>query len=291
MSSPDRDCTADNCTSRHCYDESGWAFLRLRVRPSIAFGTTVDWLLHPNFADPLPHIAQLQWGQTDSNTADDWEDVGLPGVDVFQLTDPTQRAWGHIQRTHYRVKLTTPYAIYYSQPQHCLGDLNPHEWRLYANRLRLWKLQFERTIRGQGGYLLKRRVHGTAPEPEDKVLDWQTDEIIDAQSEITYGTEWIGGYYPPVCCDADLDNFVKFEHIAQNRGTVNDGSRISGVFMAVPMLDSGDIWVSKTNGMRWRVWALQHIEELNGVPIALKAELRLLPFSHIAYRIPVPSGV
>lgn len=282
---------SDECGSGDCVnptEDTSDAFARVRATPSIAFGTTVEWILNPMFTDPEPHMATLQWGQTDSGEATDWEDIGLPVENVFSLEDSEQRAWGHIQRTNYRIKLETPLGIHYSLPVHCLGGLRPREWRLYSNRIRLWKKQFKHTIRGQGGYLLKRKVHGVSPEPEDKIMDWQTDEIIDAQNELTFGTEWIGGYYPAVCCDADLDNFVKFEHIAQNRGTVNDGSRISGAFLSVPMLDSGDIWVSRTSDFRWRIWAVQHIEELNGVPIALKCEMRLLPYSHIAYRIPVP---
>lgn len=288
MEAFNRDCEAEACNQVDC--SPGYPFLRLRVRPSIAFGSVVDWMIHPSFPDAQPHYTQLQWGQTDSNSASDWEDVGLPGEDVFTLTDPEQRAWGHVQRTHYRVKLTTPNSIYYSLPQHTLGDLSPYEWRIMANRMRIWRLQFERTIRGQGGYLLKRKIHGTNPIPSQKILDWQTNEVIDAQNEATFGTEYLGGYYSPVCCNADLDNFVKFEHLAQNRGTVNDASRISGTFLAVPMLDTGDIWVSRASDLRWRIWAVQHIEEINGVPIALKAELRLLPLSHVSYKIQVPSN-
>src|SRR4051812_11253223 len=88
-------------------EDGFWVFNRLRVRPSIAHGTIVDWLLDPSFTDPEPHTFQLQWGQTDSNASEDWEDVGMPVVDAFSITDTEQRAFGDVQRTFYRVRLTT----------------------------------------------------------------------------------------------------------------------------------------------------------------------------------------
>jgi hypothetical protein len=247
---------------------------------------SVEWLLAPNFVDPEPHTYQLQWGQTDSSIADDWEDVGLPADDVFTLEDTTPRAFGHVQRTFYRVKLTTPIGEYISRPQHSLGDLSPREWRLFLNRERIWRVQFERTIRGQTGFLLKRRVHGEKPTAAQKIIDWQTDEIVQAQAEEIFGADFIGGYYPAVCCDADLSNFKKGETLKERRGMTND-TLLKSQMLATPMADSGDIWVSATNDMRWRIWNIDHIEEFNGVPVVISCTLSLVPFSNVVYKIPI----
>jgi hypothetical protein len=281
-----RDCEEASCNQPLCTDSSAWAFARVRVRPTFKGGTVVDWILHPTFTDPEPHTYQLQWGQTDANSADDWVDVGAPAENAFTLTDDTQRAWGHVQRTNYRVKLSTILGEYISRPQHALGDLTPREWRLALNRERIWRVQFERTIRGQPGFLLKRKIHGIRPTPDQKILDWQTDEVIQAQAEETVGAEFIGGYYAPVCCDVDVDNFSKNERLGNSRGMTND-TAVGCEMLAVPMPDAGDVWVSKLNDFRWRIGGIKHLEEFNGVPVVLRAQLTLLPFNHISYTIPV----
>jgi hypothetical protein len=280
------------CGQPVCSDSSSWVFARVRVRPMISQGAVVEWLLNPRFADPAPHIFELQWGQTDISTADDWTNVGLPANDVYSLTDSTQRAWGHTLRQYYRVKLSTPLGEYVSRPVNCLGWLGMYEWRILVNRERIWKKQFIRTIVGEPGWLLKRKIHGQRPTPASKILDYQTNEIIDAQATETMGTEFVGGYYDPVCCPADVSNFAKQEVNRIGRGTVNDSSTTKATFLASPMIDSNDIWVSGQNGMRWLIAGkpgqqISHLEEVNEVPIVLTADISLLPFAHISYKLPV----
>ncbi len=179
---------------------------------------------------------------------------------------------------------------YLSRPMHAFGDLGFREWRLALNRERIWRLQFERTIKGQHGFLLKAKLHGTKATVPQKVLDWQTDEVINAQSEDTFGGEFTGDYgsfYAPVCCMADLSNLAKGERLTPSSGTINPNAQVSGQFLATPMLDSGDIWVSAGGDLRYRIWEINNLEELNGVPIILSAKLRLIPFGNVIYKLPV----
>ncbi len=57
--------------------------------------------------------------------------------------------------------------------------------------------------------------------------------------------------------------------------------------LASPSKDSYDVWVNKKNDLRWALHTIEHLEEYHDIPIVISAELRLLPFSHPAYRITV----
>lgn len=281
----DDDCLPA-CPPHRC--SAANVFGRIRVRPTIQFGTVVEFLLRPEFTQS--YQAVLEVGHTASGTADDWTPVGLPAENATLLVDDTQRVYGKTQWTHYRIRLHTATGDYLSQPQHCWGDLSQRSWRLVLNRERIWRVQLERTVRGQRGFLLKRRLVGARPEPGQGIIDYQTFEVLDPQAAETRGTEFLGGYYRPIpCVYADLSGKARREHQDDGgmRGTVNDLPRVSALFLAVPQLDSYDVWVSANNDFRWAIHTIEHTEELDGVPIVVMAELRLLPFTDPVYSIPL----
>jgi len=251
----------------------------------------VEFLLHPQFSDPGPYTYQLQVGHTGTNLADDWTNVGLPVTgDINHLVDGLKRIYGKTQWTHYRIRLSTPEATYYSDPAHCWGDLPFRFWRLVANRERMYLKQFTTTVRGQEGYLLKRRLVGETPEAGQGVIDYLTGEVVNPQSEETVGTEFVGGYYLPIpCVYVDLGNADRREHLDEGkaRGTINDGLKVAGVALARPAWDSYDVWVSKQNDFRWQIHTISHLEEIEGVPIVVKLEMRLLPFTHPVYKFEI----
>jgi hypothetical protein len=261
-------------------------FMRLQVRPTMQHGTWVEWLLDPSFADPLPHQYQLQVGHTASNLADDWVDVGLSSSNAAALQDDQQRVFGKTQWTHYRVRLQTPLATYYSQPANCWGELSHRDWQLLKARERQWRMQLERTVRGQQGYLLKRRLTGERPEPGRGVIDYGTMEIVNPQAAETLGTDFIGGYYEAIpCISGELTPLARHERLdgGRARGTVNDELQVRATMLAVPQLDTQDVWVDKKKDFRWEIFKIEHAEEIRGVPVVVNAYMRLLPFSHVVY--------
>ena len=88
------------------------------------------WDIIPEFPDPQPWTFQLQVGTTANNAADDWEDVGSPMENSFYAIDGEQRVYGMTNYTHYRVKLVTEAATYYSEPTDGRGIFSPHDWRM-----------------------------------------------------------------------------------------------------------------------------------------------------------------
>jgi hypothetical protein len=280
-----------DCTSTPCALDCDQVFMRLRVRPTMQHGTWVEWLLDPRFADPLPHRYQLQVGHTGSNLSNDWIDVGLPGLNAAVLQDDQQRVFGKTQWTHYRVRLATPLGLYYSRPTHCWGDLNHRDWQLVQARERQWRVQLEKTVRGQQGYLLKRRLTGEQPELGKGVLDYGTMEIVNPQAASTLGTEFVGGYYEPIpCLSGELTPLSRHEQLDAGvaRGTVNDETQVAATMLAVPQLDTQDVWVDKAKDFRWEIFGIKHAEEIRGVPVVVTAHMRLLPFNHVVYSKSIP---
>lgn len=279
----------EDCTSTCLYPaDCSSPFSRVRIRPAILGGTHIEWTLGSNFSDPTPHTFQLQVGTTASATASDWTNVGASANNVTFLIDNVQRIFGKTQWTHYRVVLTTSVDTYVSPAQHCWGDLSFKNWRLLQARTRQWSIALRQTPRGQEGFLLKRKLVGTAPIPvSDNVVDWLTGDINQPDNDDTLGTDFVGGYHLAIpCIYAGLSPLSRRESLdTETRGTVNDDMRVSAVFLAVPQLDSRDVWVDKDSDFRWEVHKIAHVEDIAGVPIVVSAELRLLPFSHPAYKV------
>ena len=147
-----------------------------------------------------------------------------------------------------------------------------------------------RTRMGQNGWLLKRRLTGARPDLGEGILDYLTEEIVNPDAEATFGTEYLGGYYAPIPNSyAELSPMSRREHQDLSaRGTVNDDMRVAARMLAVPQVDSYDIWVDADSDLRWMIHKIQELEAVSGVPVAVAAELRLIPFSHVIYKLPIP---
>jgi len=262
-------------------------FDRVIVSHIIAGPTRILWTLMDGFTDPGPLEFQLQVGTTNSNDSDDWEDVGLPVIDQYSAIDDEQRVWGKTNYTHYRVQLTTPVGVYLSAPESGMGILDRRSWRLARDMARSKKQAMRIGDAGQRGFLLKRRWTG---ENCPVCLDYQTHEVRNPQCETCYGTgKRCGYYYPMSCIWAELSPRAKRTALdnGQSRGTVNDVV-VQAVMLMVDLLDEEDIWVSEKTDDRYFVHQVSHISEMRGVPIVANVELRLIPFTHIAYAIPIP---
>lgn len=269
-----------------CGPSCNWIFSQIRVWPLIAGGTIVEWVLHPNFADPGSYTFQLQFGRTGSAYADDWVNVGAEVVDDYYAIDDRQRVYGKTQWTHYRVLLTTSEATYASAPQHAMGNLSRKDWLLVKELTRLETVRLKKAA-GQLGYLLKRKLFGTAcPD----CLDEQTQEIRNAQCATCYGTGLVGGYYDPVPCfyvELSPKSLRNELDSGESRGTVDDLPRVKGRMINNPQVFSYDVWVDKDTDSRWIIHQIQNAVEVRGVPVVLQAEMRLAPYSHPIYTIEI----
>lgn len=262
-------------------------FDRILISHVIRGGTKVTWELRQEFVDPGPLTFQLQTAAIAGTDPAAWEDVGLAVENQYCAIDPEQRVWGKTQYTHYRVKLTTPLGVYYSDPVLGLGVLDRRSWRLAREIVRQNKVAFRIGPGGQRGYLLKRRWTG---QRCSVCTDLQTSESRDAYCATCYGTGFVCGYYYPMSCVwAELS--PRSRHIeldaSQARGTVHDVV-VQARMLAVDLLSEEDIWVSDKTDDRYYVHAVQSIAELRGVPLVSQVELRPIPYTSPVYTIQIP---
>jgi hypothetical protein len=279
--------TAGDCAPDCGHEAPAAVFERLRTRPLVGGGTRVEWEMDSRFSDPLPYVFQLQVGRTGLAGADDWENVGLSATDTYYLVDDSQRVYGKTQWSYYRVKLVTDEGTYYSAPANCLGDLSFRDWRLSRAIIRQETVRF-RQAAGQEGYLLKQRIAG---DKCDACRDYQTDEVVDAQCELCYGTGFTDGYFDPEgCIWAALEQEVRHEELKGERATVND-IKVGARMLAEPQLNENDVWVDRKTDFRWIIHEVKHLVEIRGFPIVYQVELRLAEFSHPVYHIEIQDQV
>lgn len=270
------DCTRETA-------DCAWIFGNIRVWPIIEGGSRVEWTMHSSFSDAGPYVYQLQAGRTGSNDADDWVNIGLPVTNACYAIDPEKRVYGKSQWTHYRLLLTTADGTYTSAPQPATGVLAKQD-RLLAREIERKELLRLKKGAGQFGYLLKRRLFGTACSCRDYI----TEETTNPACELCYGTGFTGGYFEPVDYWAELTQRKHRNHIEDPRGTVDDSPRARLRGLNSPQVFSYDVWVDKDTDFRWIIHEVSHLVEVRGVPIIIGAEARLAPFSDVVYKFPVP---
>lgn len=264
-----------------------WIFGQTRVWPLINGGSRVEWSMHPRFSDDGPYTYQLQAGRTGSNTADDWVNVGLPVENACYAIDADKRVYGKTQWTHYRIQLTTADGTYTSDPQPATGVLSKSDMLLAREIERKETLRLRKQA-GQQGYLLKRRLFGTACTCRDTM----TGETLNPGCATCYGTAFVGGYFAPVEYWVEAQPHKHRTHIDDNgRGTVDDGPRT--VFRAInsPQVFSYDVWVDRDTDQRWILHEITNVVEIRGVPIIVAIEGRLAPFSHPIYSLEIDDQV
>lgn len=275
--------------SASCYFDCTEVFVNIQVTPTIKQGTLVEWELHPNFRDPGPYEYQLQFSRVGSNSADDWEPVGGTAENVFFMIDDVQRVYGKTNWAHYRICLNTPIAQYFSKPISSLGALSFKDRRILAELKRAQVTMF-RSQTGTGGVagaLLKRRLAGDPCS----CLDPLTKEVTDAECTNCYGTGFAGGYYSPVgCVYAALERTTSHNNLdgGRVRGTVEEGLIVQARMLAVPQLFEEDLWINPKSDARWYLHQIQNEVEWRGIPVAVKVQLRLAPFTDPVYDIEVP---
>ncbi len=243
----------------------------------------MSWELAPGFQDPFPHVFQLQVGRTGLSTADDWEPVGLTVENTFFAIDDSKRLYGKTNWTHYRICLQTPVATYFSQPVNAWGNLSQRDWRL-AREIKRQELLRLRKFAGQQGFLLKRRLYGP---PCTECIDFQTGEVRNSNCVECLGTGFLRGYFDPISCffvDMELIKRHEERDGMKMRGTIND-IVVPARLCAEPQVNENDVWVDEDTDHRWYFHTIQHLAEIKGVPLVVKAELRLAPFTDVIYKL------
>lgn len=257
-------------------------FDRVQVDYMLRGTTRVTWALKPRFVELAPYVFQLQVSRTGG---EDWEDVGTSQEDIYYALDTESRLYGQDRRLLYRVKLTTADDVeHFSGTAEVYGKLTNRQWLLAREIIRQLSLD-SRGLESFEGFLFRRRVDG---QRCTHCLDELTGGIKDSSCEICRGTGYVDGYFissPLVMYD--LSPLMRESHNREGRGT-NTPQVVVAKFVGLPLVHNGDIWVNSLGDQRYYVHRVDHISELNGVPLASQAELRPAEFSDVAYQLELP---
>ena len=271
------------------------AFKRVDVDWLVRGEARISWQLQFCDIGPEPISYQLQASETGLSLADDWEDVGSPQTNVSFLTDSSHMPSGQLNRWHYRVKATSANGVtYVSSPAHSYGILSARDWRLAREITRKELLRLRKYV-GMGGWLLKRKWRGSDPQPqsaEDLIIDPLTGETLNPDQDTTYDTTKLGGFYEPYPIWFELS--PESHYIARDDSLVKGNvspHEVTGRTLAFPQLMYGDVFVHDGSDRRYMIHAVKHIAELRGVPIIVACQMRLLPYSDIAYEVAVPESI
>lgn len=259
-------------------------FDRVQTDFSVRGVTRVEWSLRPRFCETGPYTFQLQVSR---NGGVDWEDVGIPVVDVYQAFDDMRRLCaGKDQRVVYRVALTTGDGnTYLSGHSTVLGNLTTRQWLLVREIIRRARLAVKQAgLRSLDGWLFKRRVQGQVCTD---CTDPFTGGITNSDCEACQGTGFIDGYW-----QAARDNMINLSpelrytqrHDPLIRGTIDD-QVAQGLFIGLPTIHSRDVWVDRKGDQRYIIHKVEHRAEMDQVPIVAAVQLRLADHSDIVYTL------
>jgi hypothetical protein len=259
-------------------------FRRVSVDHMVRGVTRVWWQMDRFFRDPGPHVFQLQHSYTPLSDATDWVNVGPPVTNGYTAEDPNWRAGGYDLLSHYRVTLTTPIAIYVSQPVGCTGELNERDWLLAREVIR--KEQLRNRLVSVPGYLLKQYRYG---KPCPRCRDELTQEVSDANCPVCSGTGFEVGYHPPLPLQFwDLSPEILQERVdTQVKGATRENAYVTARVLGFPSLYKDDIWVNEATDERWLVDTVQVIAAVRNVPIVYNVRMGLVPFNNGIYTLEV----
>jgi hypothetical protein len=259
-------------------------FRRIVTDHLIEGGSRIWWSLVSTFRDAGPLTFQVQAGKTALPTATDWVDVGSPVTDGFLAVDSEKRLYGKRLETHYRIVLTDSAGQQYvSHPEPVEGFLDEKSWVTAREMVRKFEL-IDRFISTEG-WLLKRRRYGP---PCTRCLDPLSNTITDSKCPLCRGTGYLVGYHPPVrlCLKMEPQTIQELRNGAQPPGQTQYNTILTHV-LAFPQLALEDIWIADHSDLRFAIDVIKHSAIIKSVPLISDVTMHQLPFTDIAYRIPV----
>lgn len=277
------------------YNEPGpfcKAFKRFQIVNHPLGGTLIAWDMQETFFAKGPLHFFIDFGRAGT---DHWETLNqTPVVDGCVYMDSEQRYWDHLVSFYYRIRLVLPNEIdpltgtckvYVSQPWIGNGVWSKRDWLIAREICRKeYLLQKKRTNLTAVGYLLKRKRFGVRC---NHCIDRNTDEVVNPMCLHSYGTKFLGGYYPAIPFTVTAAAPWKREFKRDGQVSMRNDIIRQTRAVAYPFLDTGDIYVRRDSGERFYIHSIEQIAEVGGIPIVVSPELRLAPDTDIAYKVPL----
>lgn len=258
-------------------------FERTTIRFSPSGGTVVEWELNRLFTDRGPYQFTLEGASSSGDTAN-FITIGIPAVNTWFLVDDEARLFGKELDWFYRVKLVTASGTYRSPVISPDSGVDYRTWRIVREILRKETLRMKRFVSVPDTVLFKRKRVGTKCT---RCADPLTDEPIDGNCQVCLGTGLVQGYYAavPILVDMQVSNEAEKQD-SKSVGTASQGSTQNCRIISDAVLSSQDIIWDKGSGRRYVVHEYTELITIRGYNIVAAVNLRMAPFSDVAYTIP-----
>jgi hypothetical protein len=259
-------------------------FERVMVDHVVRGTTRVWWRLSPLMVTAPPHIFRLEASYVGTPGALDWVQVAEEQDATYLTYDTTRELTGKHLLTHFRVVLVAGGQTFYSNAVPIWGLLSQNNWVVAREIVRKHTLHQKTT--GIAGYLLRRMRYG---DTDPGSVDVLTAAQLSSFRRTSWGTPFKVGYHPPVQFDIE----IKPPTIRETRGGADPASYsakpdvMTITALAFPQAIMEDVWVNASTDERWRFGDIVRVSTLQGVPLIVEAELRLIPHNDIVYEIPV----
>ena len=261
-----------------------FTFHRVEVYITPENGKIIQWWMDPRFEfdSPLAGI-YIDWARTKGEWTRLNPDAPLQNMCLY-LDEDAYRCGVENSVWYRAVAVDTNGKEYASAPAHTYGEMTKRDWLLARDILRKEYLRM-RKFAGTFGYLLKLRTHG---EKCKECFDWDIEEPIAASTcEACYGTGYLNGYYNAIGFYMDLSS-VKVGGDTREPFGYEETRIRNARAVAYPWLGSYDIWVHGSANRRYVIRHAVTGAEMRSIPLVyFPIELRLLPVSDIAYKVPM----
>lgn len=260
-------------------------FTSAKAAPAYETGHFVYWSIDPTFNEPDPHNFTVEVSGTPDFSVIEYT---IEAGNSFSVTDPNI----HFKQSlaldlFYRIKLTTPSNVYYSQTiTFSVSNYNRREY-VMAREIARKELLRIRKFTGRSMWLLKRKVFGK--ELTDNSVDPITGVPLTNQLP-NLASRMPDGYYNP------LGFYCSIEELANTRKNSPDGLGFADVtqqkFRTVgfPVVQTYDIVVDANNDERYNVEEVESfLFPSTDLVIVQILTTKLIPNSDPIYKVAIPN--
>lgn len=248
------------------------------VRTDLRMQKIIHWEMKGNFSPD----GSVDFYIDKARSGGEWEEVAGPITDDCNYIDPVRWNWNKDMNTFYRVRYDSDGGgnWVYSVPVRSIGNWSREDFILARELARKELLSYVKL--GLPGVILKRREWGTTCT---ECADYDTDEPVDGQCEVCFGTGIVDGYYAPIPLTV---NPVGRSHLMQRTDLAlqDDTKRVVRCVAYPTLIKENDLWLDSNNGTRWVVRGVKDVTEIKGVPIIYQLTLHRIPMTDVIYKEP-----
>jgi hypothetical protein len=259
-------------------------FEKVDIFPGYAAGFTFRWVLSPLFVDPLPWTFVVQMSPEPAVTSASWHAISPVLTNKMLWVDDVRRLINKDEVLYFRIKLTTPKGVHYSDVRTPYGDLPKREWLIAKEIMRKEILQAKK-MSGIIGQLWSISTFGpVCTHCKDPI----TGDILNSACEFCYGTGREPGYHGPYAAWMTFSTAAKDEQMAEDGSGTRQPYSFQIRMVVCPYVKDSDVIVDPCRDKRYYVDAVKMEAEIRRVALVQTLTVHEAPNSEPIYKLGIP---